>query len=797
VSALGAFTARMVETLLGGIGDGDPFRWTLALLPLVVLALAWIARACRRRGGRRLPPRLVLGEAVALVLLVTVILGHRSLGIADAAPALAAALFALLGVHVLAQVVALRPLLGAGGGDPAAQDRRAAHGRPSVLFFVLPLVVYCAVLPWSAENRQPDGDEPYYLLLAHSIAYDFDVDLANNYAAADWRRFMDREIAPQPGDQRGPEGQIYSRHNAFFPAVLALPYRLGGRVGVLVALSAIAAALAWVGLRLALRTVPGRQSGALLAYGVLAFAPPLLLYSHQVWVEVPAALAVAVAFERLLAARSGRVTASDPAYWLPFAASVAVLPFLKMRFALIAGPLVLLAWWRTGRSRRVVAVLAGSLVVALGAVLVINQVRFGNPLKIHAWQELDLAAFSPASYAEGFFGLFWDAAFGLFFFAPIWLLVIPAAALAVRTERPDRVPGPGSDRAPAGSARWSADDEHRRCAVLAGEIALLSLPYLALTAPRTEWYGGWSPPFRYGVVLLPLLVAVLAPVLATRRRPGARALLAALGLATAVLTLVWMAIPGWTYDFADGRTRLLDALSDSLSADVARFFPSYVRPRLASWLWPPLSALAVGLLWWRPRRRRRLPGLVAGPTLGAPAVAGAALLLLALAALPWTGRHLATHVVEFEDPWVIHDGGHLQPEPWTVARSSYRSGWVIRPFEEVRVPVVPGGGALELAIELELGRNNPDPLTLEVAAGDRVLARWTGEEGEEVPSRLELGPFDWPAAGVAAPSPDRTPRELGDRDGDTANLLVLRAVGPGRAGRQNGFLLDRMEIRWR
>ena len=362
MSALGSFTARVVETLLGGIGDGDPFRWTLALLPLVVLALAWIARACRRRGGRRLPPRLVLGEAVALVLLVTVILGHRSLGITDAAPALAAALFALLGVHVLAQVVALRPLLGSGGGDapaPPGRSGRPAPARPSVLFFVLPLVVYCAVLPWSAENRQPDGDEPYYLLLAHSIAYDLDVDLANNYAAADWRRFMDREIAPQPGDPRGPEGQIYSRHNAFFPAVLALPYRLGGRVGVLVALSAIAAALAWVGLRLALRAVPERPGGALLAYGVLAFAPPLLLYSHQVWVEVPAALAVAVAFERLLAARSGRVTPSDPAYWLPFAASVAALPFLKMRFALIAGPLVLLAWWRTGRSRRAVAVLGG------------------------------------------------------------------------------------------------------------------------------------------------------------------------------------------------------------------------------------------------------------------------------------------------------------------------------------------------------------------------------------------------------------------------------------------------------
>lgn len=751
-------------------GHTDPLRATLALVPLVVAALAAIAWAGRRAGGRRLAPRLLVGEGAALALLVAAGLGHGSLGITGAAPALAAGLFGLLGVHVFAQLVALRPLLREGlreelhAGSGSAPLRAAGVDRPSVLFFALPLVVYCALLPWAAQNRQPDGDEPYYLLLAHSIAYDFDVDLANNYAAADWRRFMDRELTPQPGDPRGPDGQIYSRHNALLPAVLALPYRLGGRIGVLVALSACAAALAWVGLRLALRTVPDRPGGALLAYGVLAFAPPLLLYSHQVWVEVPAALAVAVAFERMLAARSGAVATSRPSYWLPFALAVVLLPFLKMRFALIAVPLVALAWWRGGRSRRTLAVLAACLVAALGVVLVINQIRFGNPLKIHAWQELDLAAFSPASYAEGLFGLFWDAAFGLFFFAPIWLLVVPAAGLAARTGG--------------------------RCRTLAAEIALVALPYLVVTAPRTEWYGGWSPPFRYGVVLLPLLAAALAPLLAERRRPGARVVLVILGLATAVLALVWAAIPAWTYDFADGRTRLLDALSTSLGADAARFFPSYVRPRLASWIWPPVSALLAGLPWWLPARGRRqsAPGPWSNRPfarrstrsgVGASAAGGATLLLLGLAALPVASHHLATRVVELEDPWVVHQGGHLHPEAWTVARSNYKSGWVIRPFEEVRVPVVPGGDRVTLTLDFEIGRNNPDPLALEVAAGDRVLTRWT--PAREIPDHLVLGPFDWPAEeGGKGPVP-----------------LVLRAVGPPHEGRQNGFLLDRVELRWR
>jgi len=759
--AAGGAASALLQALPpdGLLPDGHQFHGTLAAIPLVLAALAVIARRTEAAGGRRLRPRPILVEAVVLALLVTAILAHRGLGLSAAGPALAAGLFALLGVHAIGQTVALRPLLGTGSGN--RQGR--ASGAPSILFFVLPLTVYCALVPWAAANRQPDGDEPYYLLLAHSAAYDQDVDLANNYENGDWRYFMDRPIEPQPGDPRGPNGEIYSRHDAPLPVLVALPYRLGGRRGVLAAMSVFAAALAWAGLRLAGRFAPGRPGAALLAYGALAFTPPLLLYAHQVWVEVPAALAVAVAYERSLARPSEGRTADRFGLrrWLPLAAALVALPLLKLRFALIAAPLALVALLRSamdGKRRRWAVIGAVALLVtALGVVLAINQARFGNALKIHTWQELDLPDFPVTSYAEGFLGLFWDAAFGLFFFAPLWLLVLPALILV----------GARSRR-------------------LVAEVALIALPYLVIMAPRAEWYGGWSPPFRYGVVLLPLLCALLAPLLAERHRPGARALLAALGLATAGLALVWLALPGWTYDLADGRTRLLDALSASTAADAARFFPSYVRPRLASWIWPPASALLVTLLWWRPRWRGTLARSL--PRRRTPAAAGAVLLLAGLALLPLAARTVPTRVVDLEDPWLDHRGGHLQPEPWVVARSHYRGGWVIRPYEEVRVPLVPGGDRLEIVLDIHLGRNNPDPLSLAVGAGDQHLADWTPERDGW--SRVTLGPFDWPAGETpaggeagGAPSPGSVP-------------LVLRAVGPPRAGRQNGFLVDRVELRW-
>src|SRR4029079_9013185 len=147
----------------------------------------------------------------------------------------------------------------------------------------------------------PDGDEPYYLLITHSLAHDFDADLTNDYAEGTWRHFMSRPLSPQPGDPRGPHGENYSRHNELLPLVLVPAYAAAGLPGALATMAAFTAALAWMVLRLAGRYFPERPGESLASYAIVAFSPPLLLYSYQVWVEVPAALLAAVALDRVLA----------------------------------------------------------------------------------------------------------------------------------------------------------------------------------------------------------------------------------------------------------------------------------------------------------------------------------------------------------------------------------------------------------------------------------------------------------------------------------------------------------------
>lgn len=706
------------------LATDDPLRGTLALLPLLLAGFAELDARVRSAGARAVSPRATGGELTALAGLVLASLARPWLSLPERSATVLFCGFVLVLVHrVLHELPRLRPLLG-----------RRLPQRPHLAFFLLPWLAYLAILPWSAAQHPPDGDEPYYLLITHSLAYDFDADLTNNYVANDAAAFLDRPLEPQLGDPVGPGGELYSRHNALLPLVLAPVYRLGGAAGALVGMTLLAAALAWATLKLGRHYVADLPGPALVAYGLTAFASPLVLYSYQVWVEVPATLLAVLALDQILALKPRRED-GEPVWghreWLGIGLPILLLPLVKMRFMLVAVPLLALAWWHAGRPRKPLLVLAGLLTVVGGGLLIHNEIVYDNPLKIHSLQELELYRYTAADFLEGALGLFYDSAFGLFGAFPLWLLLLPAGALVVV--------------------------RRRRLLV---DLAILTGPYLLIVVPRAEWYGGWSPPFRYALIALPLLGLALAPLLARRHRGGARALTAALGLATLALGLLWLAVPGWTYNFADGSTYLLHHLSDRLGADVVRLFPSTVRPRTATWIWILATGVLVPLLWWRPRR---LPGA---------ACWGAGGLLLGLSLVPPVASHLPTRSVEIEDGQVIKDGGHLYPFRWIPERTLHRGGWVLRKGERLVVPVVSGGETGEVRVLARVIRNEPGPLPFEVRLGDRVLGRFDAGDWERGWRELTFGPLEWP---------------------EDAPLVIETQRVPGPL---NGVAFDRAVFRW-
>ncbi len=654
----------------------DPFRTTLLMLPLMVAALAAVGNWAIARGGRPTPQRVVLLEWASLALLILLALGRDRLGLLGD-PALldgviAGGFLLLLGHRTARILMALRPTFDLQG-----------QKRPPLVFFFLPFLVYLAILPWSSSRHAPDGDEPHYLLLTHSLAYDLETDLVNNYDQGDSLNFMDRPLGPQEGDPVGLHGEKYSRHNVLLPLVLAPAYRMAGLAGALVVMAALTAALVWAMLGLAMAYRLWEPGGTLLAYAILAFTAPLLLYSYQVWVEVPAALLTVIALIEVR--RMAEDRAFDRTTWVRIGLPILLLPFLKIRFVLLAGSLVGLASWYAGgeRARRRTALLLAALGGVTASILLFNRIFFDNPLKYHDIDGLRAYAQPPVTYLKGFLGLFYDCAFGLFAFAPIWLLILPATLLL-----------------------WS---RHRRILI---DSVLILAPYLFLLAPRGEWFGGWSPPFRYGIIALPFLALGLVPLLSDRQSGGRQFLIAALTAATVALTILWIVEPGWTYNLAHGRSHLLDYLSSALKGDAARFFPSSTRPRLATWIWPPVTVLATCLLWWVPKRGART-----GAILGLCAV----LVLPALVASGAQRRH--TSVIEFEDPWIEPSGGELHPGLWVIYRPRYKGGWTLPAGQSLSIPVVPGGNLLTIVVELREPTPQMGEAVLEIRSGKKILKR--------------------------------------------------------------------------
>jgi hypothetical protein len=705
--------AALAERLLPALSSPG-LRATLVLAPVPVALFAALGRLAPR--GRASAWELV--AAAAWVLLA---LRHDALGLPGSAGLVAAFGFVLVGWRAARLALALRPRL--------ARRGRAPDLTPFVL---LPAAVYLAILPWTATARPPDGDEPYYLLLAHSLAEDGDVDLADEYRDQAWRRFTSQRIEPQPGDPVGPGGEVFSRHEPLLPLLLAPAYGAAGVFGARLLMLALAA-LAAGRLLVAALAQPGVTArGAFRAWALFAFAPPLLLYSSQIWVEVPAVLAVTMVIEaraRLRATR-GRARLAD---WLRLALPLALLPLLKLRLLLVAAPLALLVVAGLRRSRRLQLALAGGFAVLVVGLLIVNQVAYGNPLKMHSVEELALGRVPLERILRGGVGLLFDCAFGLLAAAPIWLLAVPALAGLVARLEP-----------------------------LCLELAAFA-PYLVAVASRREWYGGWSPPFRYGLVALPVLALAVARLLSRRSPAPGRALAAALAGASAATALAVLVVPGWSYNLANGSSHLLDTIGRRFPGDLVRFFPSAVRPREATWLVPlALVALALTLFALRARRPRRATA------------AGVAGLLAGWALLIVSAHRLPTRWVELEDPWVIKRGGLLHPELWVIDRTRFPGGWVLTEGAEAEARPIPGGRTARLAVDWSYIRNSAAPLALAIEVGDRVVARLSGDQPGTW-QRTELEPVDFPAGAA----------------------LRFRVEAPPGAVATNGFVVDRAEITWR
>jgi hypothetical protein len=384
--------------------------------------------------------------------------------------------------------------------------------RRTLALWLLLFGVYAATIGLDAfAESDYGGDEPHYLLAAHSIVHDGDLDVRDEYAARAYADFYPNELRPHG---RETEGRLNEPHGVGFPLLIAPAYALGGARGVELFLAAIAALAIALAYRLALRVAPDPWAlGAALAAGL---SPPLVAYGSAVYPELSAAAALAGA--ALLTVRlSARVRWQEAALCFVL---LGALPWLGTKFVaagVVVGAFAARAIWRA--RRRTLAV--GGVEVALFSValyVAINEAIYGGPTPYAADIPGETAtdASFPGGYLERAYrlvALFIDRGYGLLRWAPVFLLAFAGLWWLWRSRR-DRL------------ARAVPDvREVERTAGLCAAALGAQLLVAAFLAPTM--FGFWFPP-RHLMAALPLAV----PLVAWGMRHAPR-----LGVALAALTL--------------------------------------------------------------------------------------------------------------------------------------------------------------------------------------------------------------------------------------------------------------------
>lgn len=178
--------------------------------------------------------------------------------------------------------------------------------RTKFLFSVCLFLVYSFWVLWvSSRQMPPTGDEPHYLITAHSLAVDGDLYLLNNYKERDYRIFYPGQLAKRTTLGADPSKELpafspglsflltpfYKLALSFFPTFL-IPF-----LRLIICCVTTIALYQLIGLA---ETFGARPSMVVLAGAALA--SPLITYSSQFYPEIVGFLFVVIAllqFQRI------------------------------------------------------------------------------------------------------------------------------------------------------------------------------------------------------------------------------------------------------------------------------------------------------------------------------------------------------------------------------------------------------------------------------------------------------------------------------------------------------------------
>lgn len=416
------------------------------------------------------------------------------------------------------------------------------------------------------QAQNPDGDEPHYLIVTHSLVADGDLRIENNHRNEDYASFYGGDLRPH-FLSRGRRGEIYSIHAPGLPTLLTPAYALGGYAGA-VAMMLLFASLATLALFDLMRRFTGPRVSCVTC-ALVTFTVPMLPLAWMIYPEVPALLVVAWA-ARWLADAASEAPATGLRLWAWRGTALALLPWLHTKFAVLLACLTLALIVQLWPARRTIIALVGPIAASLAAWAFAAFLMYGNPNPVAAYG--GVASLTLSNIPRGVLGLLFDQEFGLLIFTPLYVL------------------------APIGLWHALRSPKHRQAALWYSGTAAV---FVGLVTQVYMWWGGLSPPARFLLPVVPLVAPFIAIALDRLRGPTGRALVG--------VTAIWgvmAVIAGLLSDQLalllenrDGISRLVETIAGGspLTGTLASFFQSdWLTPASAVSTW--VASATAGLV---------------------------------------------------------------------------------------------------------------------------------------------------------------------------------------------------------
>jgi hypothetical protein len=436
--------------------------------------------------------------------------------------------------------------------------------------FLISLLVYLGV-GFRVLKRLPlGGDEPHYLLIAHSLLRDHDLAIHNNYKQRDYQAFYSAELKPHLSIGRN--DVRYPGHPIGLPLLLVPVYALKGRQGAVILMNFLAAVLA-VQIYFVVRSITQHPWLSLLLWSAISFSTPLLLYSAQIYPEIPSALLLLTAY-RLIRTSNDQKGRS---FWRMalLGGSLALAIWFQQR-VLLAALFLLLLYVLTSiqrlrdfpqQNKRSLALLSiPVLLVGLSGLALAGYyyTLYGNPLPSAPYQSIGWKTlFSWNIFLkQGLLGLLFDQEAGLLLFSPFYLLALPGLLLMFRR------------------------NALQACCLMAciGSIYLPSGGYV------DSWRGAWSPAARYTVAMIPFFVPLLAEVFGhVYRHVRCRYLLLFLAGISAGWSYIFLRTPTLSIMQGRGVNSAFEQYGNNV-VNLSRYVPAFHEI-------PPLSGYLLAGIW--------------------------------------------------------------------------------------------------------------------------------------------------------------------------------------------------------